>query len=239
MLADHGYQAIAYDARGHGESAWAKDGYLFSYFADDLREIIREIGGAPALVGASLGGLTSLLAVGNRPEHIASALVLVDITPTLNPSGMEEVGRFMKAYPEGFASVEEAADAVSRYMTDRPRPRDISGLRRNLRERDGRLYWHWDPAFMNPVGGLLPRDEFEAQFVKAARRVTIPTLLVRGGHSHIVSDQEVEILKETIPHSEITEVAKAGHMVAGDANTSFGAALMPWLLRVYPPDRRH
>ena len=56
----------------------------------------------------------------------------------------------MRGKPEGFASVEEAADAVSQYLPDRPRPKDVSGLRRNLRPGpDGRLHWHWDPKFLD------------------------------------------------------------------------------------------
>lgn len=237
MLAERGYKAIALDARGHGDSEWAKEGYRFRYFADDLIEILDQVEGKPALVGASLGGLTSLLAVGTSDKPLASAIVLVDIAPTMNREGTKEIGTFMRANPDGFASVEEAADAVSRYMTDRPRPRDVSGLRRNLRERNGRLYWHWDPAFMQPQGkdGKFDPEEFERQFLNAAKNITIPTLMVRGGRSRIVSEKEVDRLLETIPHCEIAEVKQAGHMVAGDANTSFGDALIPFLERVYPP----
>lgn len=237
ILAGKGYRAIALDARGHGESQWAKEGYRFEYFADDLLEILKDIDGRPALVGASLGGLTSILAIGESTQPIASALVLVDIAPTLNRRGMKEIATFMRANPDGFASVEEAADSVSRYMTDRPRPRDISGLRRNLRERDGRFYWHWDPAFMTPQGenNQFDTGSLEERMKRAARHVAVPTLLVRGMRSHIVSEQEVEDLQSTIPHCEIAEVAKAGHMVAGDANTGFADALIPWLTRNYPP----
>ena len=235
-LATRGYRAIALDARGHGDSDWAKDGYSFDIFTGDLGAVIDQVGGRPALVGASLGGLTALMALGDAQAPIASALVLVDITTRMEPKGVKEIHAFMSANPDGFASVEEAADAVARYMTDRPRPDNVSGLRRNLRERaDGRLYWHWDPDFI--TGGGLDRPDpnslMEA-FEAAARRIAVPTLLVRGEHSNIVSDAGVERLRELIPAAEIAEVQGAGHMVAGDANTPFADAMIGFLERVYP-----
>ncbi|WP_157215138.1 alpha/beta fold hydrolase [Flavisphingomonas formosensis] len=235
-LAARGYHAVALDARGHGDSDWATDGYGFDVFAGDLRAVIDQVGGRPALVGASLGGLTALMALGMAERPIASALVLVDITTRIEPRGVEAIHAFMTANPDGFASVEEAADAVARYMTDRPRPANIAGLRRNLRERaDGRLHWHWDPDFLTGGGRERPDpNSMMESFEAAARRVSIPTLLVRGEHSNIVSDAGVGRLRELIPAAEIAEVRGAGHMVAGDANTPFADAMIGFLERVYP-----
>jgi len=235
-LAVRGYHAIALDARGHGDSDWATDGYGFDVFTGDLRAVIDQVGGRPALVGASLGGLTALMTLGAADRPIASALVLVDITTRIEPAGVAAIHAFMTANPDGFATVEEAADAVARYMTDRPRPANISGLRRNLREReDGRLYWHWDPDFITGGGRERPDpDAMTATFEAAARRIDVPTLLVRGARSNIVSDAGVERLRALIPQAEIAEVEGAGHMVAGDANTPFADAMIGFLERVYP-----
>ena len=51
---------------------------------------------------------------------------------------------------DGFAWLEDVANAIAASNPHRPRPSDLSGLRKNLRLRDGRWYWHWDPAF---IGG--------------------------------------------------------------------------------------
>jgi non-heme chloroperoxidase len=233
QLAGEGYQAITIDARGHGESDWATQGYSMGLLVDDLRCVVREIGGAPALIGASLGGLTSLAAIGSDEPTPASVLVLVDIANRTKSDGRDAILRFMTANPDGFATVEQAADAVSRYLTHRPRPSNVAGLRRNLRERDGRLFWHWDPAFMSGDEQSWPPVDMDA----AARRVAVPTLLVRGEHSELVDEESIVHMRGLIPQLEVAEVAGAGHMVAGDANSQFAAEIRSFLHRAYPATR--
>jgi pimeloyl-ACP methyl ester carboxylesterase len=199
-------------------------------FVGDLRAVLDTLPGLPALVGASLGGLTALTAIGEAAEPIASALVLVDITPKMNRRGAEKIAAFMNANPEGFGSVEEAAEAVAAYLPHRKRPRNIEGLRRNLRVDDtGRLQWHWDPAFMTPRewgAGIQKR------FDDAARNITVPTLLVRGTLSEIVDEASILHLRELIPAAELADVPGAGHMVAGDSNDIFNTAILDFLARV-------
>jgi pimeloyl-ACP methyl ester carboxylesterase len=233
-LAAQGYRAIALDARGHGESDWSETGYPMDVFAGDLAGVIREVGGAPAVVGASLGGLTGIWALGGPNPPPASCLVLVDIATRLNLAGVEAIGAFMTANPDGFATLEEAADAVSKYMTHRPRPKDVSGLRKNLRERNGRLYWHWDPKFLHqtpdPNTSWGPNDLDDR-----AARILLPTLLVRGGKSEVVDEAAITHALAIMPKAEAANVAEAGHMVAGDANTVFADEIIAFLKRVYPP----
>jgi pimeloyl-ACP methyl ester carboxylesterase len=229
-LADEGYRAITIDARGHGDSDWATAGYSLRLLADDLRCVMEQIGGAPALIGASLGGLTALVALGDDDPPPASVLVLVDIATRTKPEGRSAIHRFMKGNPDGFATVDEAADAVSRYLTHRPRPTNVEGLRRNLRERDGRFFWHWDPAFMSGEGKAWPSLDLDA----AAGRITVPTLMVRGEHSELVGKESVDHMRSLIPHVDVAEVAGAGHMVAGDANSPFSTAIRIFLRRTYP-----
>lgn len=234
LLADRGYRAIAYDARGHGTSDWAEDGYRLPKFAADLRQVLADLDSRPAVIGASLGGMTGLLALGQEPKCSAAALVLVDIAPKTNPKGGQRIARFMTANQDGFASVEEAADAVSLYMTERPRPRDISGLRRNLRERDGRFFWHWDPRlFPADVDPQTLRESHEV-LGAAAQGVEVPTLMVRGKLSELVDDESMQDFLRLMPAAEVAEVEGAGHMVAGDANTPFADAVIDFLSRVYP-----
>lgn len=232
MLAAAGYHAITLDLRGHGESDWAADGrYDLTTLRGDLLDVLAELPGKPALVGASLGGLTSLLAVGTSETVIASALVLVDVVPQIEAEGGKEIRDFMVANPDGFATVAEAADAVAAYLPHRPRPSDTGGLRRNLRQRDdGRWYWHWDPKLIQGNGQVDPAQMREA-LDAAARAVSIPTLLVRGGRSRVVSMAGVKAFQTLIPHAEFVNVADADHMVAGDANDAFAAPLLDFLRR--------
>ena len=225
--ARRGYRAISLDLRGHGESGWSPDSrYDIDLFADDVRKVIEAIGQAPVLVGASLGGIASLIVAGNPPPAVAG-LVLVDIATRIEERGSSEVGNFMTSAPNGFASLEEAADAVAAYLPHRPRPKDISGLKRNLRLRDdGRYHWHWDPAFIRPgAHGKRAPTLLE----DAARALDIPVLLVRGGLSKVLSQEGVDAFLEQVPHAEFVDVAGADHMVAGDANDSFNGAVFAFL----------
>lgn len=106
-MAKRGWQAVTVDFRGHGESDWSSDGdYRVVTFAEDVREILLQLPPKPVLVGASLGGFTSMLLVGELSPGIASAVVLVDIVPSMNPSGAARIHDFMAdRMVEGFASL--------------------------------------------------------------------------------------------------------------------------------------
>jgi pimeloyl-ACP methyl ester carboxylesterase len=233
-LARDGRLAISLDLRGHGESAWATGDapYRLERFAADLRAVVAQLEAPPALVGASLGGLTSLLAIGEAEAPIASAAVLVDIAPRIEPEGAQRITSFMVGRPDGYASLEEVADAIADYTRHRSRPRDLESLKKNLRVENGRYYWHWDPRFMGADGPaeIVDRERLFA----SARRLAIPTLLVRGRESDILSDEGVREFLTHLPNAEYVDVGGAGHMVAGDRNDAFTEAVRVFLARVAP-----
>lgn len=243
-LGNRGFLARSYDLRGHGESDWSPDGlYGNDTFSGDVRALALGLGAPPALVGASLGGISSLLAIAEAddPLAVASALLLVDVAPKLEDDGVTRIGQFMLSGLDGFASLDEVADAIAGYNPNRPRPTDLSGLRKNVRQRaDGRWVWHWDPRFLapRPVDGL-PDDgrryTHEERLSEAARRITVPTLLVRGRQSDVLSEAGARHLLELIPHAEYVDVQGAGHMVAGDRNDWFNDAVIDFLERHRPP----
>ena len=221
--ARRGYRALSLDLRGHGDSDWSPDGqYTLDRFAADVRQAIEYTGAEPIVIGASLGGIVGLL-IAASPPPLLRALVLVDIAPRVEMSGAKEVTAFMDSAPNGFDSLEQAADAVAAYLPHRPRPKDTSGLQRNLRLRDGRYYWHWDPALlqMGRNADFTGPNPLE----KAACALKIPTLLIRGGRSRIVSETGVREFLEMAPHAEFVDISNAHHMVAGDANDAFNEAV--------------
>lgn len=235
-LAASGRFALSIDLRGHGHSDWSPDGnYTMDRFAADVATIASSLGRPPALVGASLGGLSSLAAVGESATELATCLVLVDVAPRVETEGRVKIQGFMRGGMRGFDTLDEAADSIAAYLPHRPRPTNLEGLKKNLRQRgDGRWYWHWDPRWLgNPEGvdgqsGLVRHE----RLCNAARNVSIPTMLVRGRMSDIVSDESVRELQELIPHAEIVDVAGAGHMVAGDKNDAFNSAVIEFVNRV-------
>lgn len=182
-------------------------------------------------VGASLGGLASLTAELNHGPLI-DALVLVDITPRMDPEGVAKVQGFMgERIADGFATLEEAAQAIARYLPHRKRPASLDGLSKNLRRSpDGRYRWHWDPAFMAGarsinVGTAALMDEVS----RSLSRLAVPVLLVRGMQSELVHEAHARDFVASVPYGRTVDVGGAGHMVAGDRNDAFCAAILDFL----------
>lgn len=242
-LARRGWTAYAIDQRGHGDSEWVADGgYLFSNFASDVKavaaDLARQYGTRPAAIGASMGGIAAMLAEGeafrDSGDHVLASLVLVDITPRVDYEGVDKVQGFMRAHArEGFATIEDAAEAVAEYLPHRPRPKSTEGLKKNLRlGADGRWRWHWDPRFMDGRHSFDPdRKQLEESMLDAARNITVPTLLVRGGSSELVQEAHAREFLELVPQAEYVDVDGARHMVAGDANDHFASAVVDFLSR--------
>ncbi|MCP1469041.1 pimeloyl-ACP methyl ester carboxylesterase [Sphingobium sp. OAS761] len=237
-LIARGYRVMNIDARGHGESDWSPDGrYRLEDLADDLAAVLATVDGPVALVGASLGGLTGLCAVGQGLVPNVRALVLVDITLSPVEAGIRRIVAFMTANEGGFATPEQASDAIATYNPARGRPASTKGLAKVLRKRsDGRYHWHWDPAFLRQPAEGRP---WTMAAVSAAPNVGIPTLVIRGMDSDIVDDAGVAELAATIPQVEVREIAGAGHMVVGDRNDAFMGAMADFLAQTFPsePDR--
>lgn len=236
-LADAGYQPFALDLRGHGESSWSPDGtYTHEVLCGDLSAVIAEMPQPPVLVGASIGGALGMIVAAENPSSLR-ALVLVDVAPRLEPTGVSAVIGFMRAHPQGFGSLEEAADVIATYLPQRSRLASPGGLERVLRRGgDDRWHWHWDPAFVG--------DDWQQQaerlgehMRRAARRIYVPTLLIRGQLSEVISAESAAELARDIPQLEYSDIVGAGHMVAGDRNDRATEALLRFLER-HPPPRQ-
>ena len=238
-LAALGWKVVAPDLRGHGESEWSPDGaYDLDLFADDVRALVAAVGGRPVLVGASLGGLSSLLAVGEAPRAAARALVLVDVAHRPDPAGARRIVDFLAADPDGFATVDEAAAAVAAYLPHRERPDLLDGLRRNLRRQGGRWVWHWDPLLLERLAGRIDAPGAAERHLAAANAARVPILLVRGGISDVVPEDIAAEFCASVPGAQRVDVAGAGHMVAGDRNEHFIEAILPFLAGLALTPRR-
>lgn len=237
-IANLGHVVYSMDQRGHGESGWVASGnYAFDDFAQDLAAVSRQIfalhRAKPVVVGASLGGFAGMLSEGKISPGSQAALVLVDITPRIDRGGVDKILGFMgDKVEEGFVTVEEAADAIARYLPNRARPKDLSGLSKNLRlHDDGRYRWHWDPAFLHTRSHSDPdlAEEVQQGMLTAASNLSVPVLLVRGRNSELVSMEHVREFLERVPHAQFTDIQDAGHMVAGDKNDIFAQAVEDFL----------
>ena len=228
-LTGQGWRTVTFDARGHGDSGRVADGaYHLEQFVADLLTVTRSLGTPPVMVGHSMGGLLAMVAAGEiRPDPFR-ALVLVDITPRWETSGVERILGFMRAHLDGFESLEAAAEQVAAYAPQRSRRRTVDELAQLLqRGGDGRWRWQWDPALLDSIAAESERHQ--RRLIEAAHNIDVPVLLVSGGRSDVVSDRTVAEFLHNVPTAEHVEVADATHAVAGDDNTAFTAAIASFL----------
>jgi len=227
-LAHSGWHAITADARGHGDSDRRADGdYHYDQLIDDLVRIARIPAQAPVLVGASMGGLIGIAAEALHAP-LFRALVLVDITPRWEPAGVERILAFMRAHPTGFASYAEAADEIARYLPHRAERKSEASLRQLLvASDDGRLRWHWDPRLLDFV--TRGAEQLQHELLVAAGQIRVPTLLISGGRSDIVSAATIDEFLAHVPHARHVRVDHATHMVAGDANDAFTRTVLEFV----------
>ena len=230
ILADEGFHVVALDSRGHGDSDRAPGAdYAVETLTADVMHVLDAIGRPVMIIGASMGGLTGILAADLAGPERVTQLVLVDVVPRSEKGGSARIRDFMFSGIDGFDSLEQAADAVAAYLQYREKPRSPEGLKKNLRLRDGRWYWHWDPAFMTKPGDdpELRTDKFE----HAAAGLQISVLLIRGKLFDVVSPQSVEHFLTQVPGAQFVELSNAGHTAAGDDNDAFSEAVVSFVKR--------
>jgi pimeloyl-ACP methyl ester carboxylesterase len=228
LLADRGLHVIALDARGHGDSDRAPDGlYSVHALARDVDAVLEQIGRPVVIIGASMGGMTGIIAAHRAGPQTVTKLVLVDVVPRYD--GTARIRDFMTRHVQGFDTLDQAADAIAGYLPHRRRPRNLDGLQKNLRHHEGRWHWHWDPAFVSAAGDepFVDADELEG----LTTELQIPILLVRGKLSDVVSPEGVEHFLSTVPHAEFVELSDAGHTAAGDDNDAFSDAVVAFVTR--------
>jgi pimeloyl-ACP methyl ester carboxylesterase len=230
ILADEGLHVVALDSRGHGDSDRCPDAnYSVDALCIDTLAVIDQIGRPVILIGASMGGMTGILAADRAGPDTVTKLVLVDVVPRYDKNGSARIREFMASGLHGFKTLEEAAEAVASYLPHRKKPRSPEGLKKNLRFHDGRWFWHWDPAFLTkPIDDSFVREE---KLEQAAIDLKIPILLIRGGLSDVVSEQGVRHFLETVPSAEFVELSDAGHTAAGDDNDAFSEVVVQFVNR--------
>jgi pimeloyl-ACP methyl ester carboxylesterase len=226
------YHVLAIDLPHHGDSD-PVDGHGPRAYAETLPPLLEAFGiETPVLVGASMGGMTSIFLGATRPE-LVRAVVLIDVGHQLEAEGVERILAFLSAH-ESFGSLEEAADAIAEYLPLRERPTDPRRLTRNMRQRpDGR--WEWKHGVYRRVQGpegaahLRNWRQVVAGLEEAAKSLRCPVLVLRGSQSDVLSDEGAEAVTALIPGARLEVIERAGHLAAGDNPRSTVALISSFL----------
>jgi pimeloyl-ACP methyl ester carboxylesterase len=212
--------AVAIDLPGHGHSDGGRSSYTnVTDHADDVAVAIRALApNAVAVVGMSLGGLTSL-ALSRRHPDLVRRLVLVDVTPGVNHDKSQAITAFVNG-PESFPDF----DAILARTIEHNPTRTVASLRRgilhNAEQRDDGS-WVWrharHRAFQTRDEDGVPFERFAELWV-AVSELRVPLMLVRGMRPQSVVDDadEAELIRRQ-PSARVEHVEEAGHSVQGDA----------------------
>lgn len=222
------YRVLALDQRGHGQTQWAPPThYDTNEMVLDLEAFVAALGLERfVLLGLSMGGIVSFGYAGKRPPALAK-LVVVDIAPEIDVAGLKRIQAGV-VRADVFASREEA---FAQARADNPIPPAAHQRYRSdyslLRMEDGRFTYRYDRALRdpdNPRKGI-PADEGW----RLVGNIGVPTLLVRGEFSDILTRPTAERMAGAIADCRLVEVAGSGHPVPLDKPEEFLAAVRPFL----------
>ena len=220
-----GIPLLAIDLPGHGHSDWRPDtAYTPQTLASDIAPVIAEHApDAIAIVGMSLGGLTCLALAHGNPSLVRN-LVMVDITPGVTSKKAKAVLDFING-PQSFASFEDLLARTKEHNPTRSESSLRRGILHNARQLDdGSWEWRYDRRGRSnnenaPREGedenASPRPDSLALW-EAISSLHCDLLLVRGGISPVVDDDDVAELKRRKPNAVVEVVDGAGHSVQGD-----------------------
>lgn len=226
------FHVVAMDLRGHGDSDWSADAnYAHAAHMGDILGLIEHLGwDTLSLIGLSMGGLAAMHLAAEHSEKL-DALVIVDVGPVLNTSGVGRIANFVSG-PRELDSIDDFVKRALEY-NPRRRPEQLRySLTHNLRQlENGKWTWKYDPRFgMRPAqaGQQAPPTDFSELWDKL-RKIECPTLVVRGGESDVLPEETALKMQATIPECRLVTVPNAGHTVPQDNAAGFLAEVRPFL----------
>jgi len=217
-----GRPLVAIDLPGHGHSDAPAEGSLgVRSNASDVAAVVAELApDARAVVGMSLGGLTTIALADQHPE-LVRRVVLVDVTPKVEGPGAAAIIAFVNG-PESFADFDELLARTIEFNPTRSESSLRRGILHNaLQREDGSWVWRYRRFIDAPERAEDPAEVERAipseDLWDALERIAVPLMLVRGmrAGSVVDDDAEAELLRR-LPSARVEHVAEAGHSVQGD-----------------------
>ena len=182
---------------------------------DGLRSILAEELRSKGVILCSLAE-----AVRSHPD-LVRRLAVVDVTPGTDEAKAEPIISFISG-PEQFASFVEILERTVQFNPTRTESSLRRGVLHNAHEQpDGTWVWRYDRVWARP-------PEFGSLW-DAVDAVQVPLLLVRGGLSGVVGDEDVEELRRSQPSALVVVVEGAGHSIQGDRPVQLARVLDEFL----------
>jgi pimeloyl-ACP methyl ester carboxylesterase len=220
-----GRPLIAIDLAGHGHSDPIPGGSALELAtsARDVAAVVRKLApDALAVVGMSLGGLTTLALADHAPE-LVRRIVLVDITPGVTSEKSAAITAFVNG-PVGFDSFD---DILARTIEHNP-TRTVNSLRRGVLHNAVQLddgTWVWRHARGRGLERNANVPDFSSWW-RVVAETDVPLLLARGlREQSVVDDADEAELVRLCPHARIERFVDAGHSIQGDTPVEFAAVL--------------
>ena len=232
------YHLVALDQRGHGDSDWTPNvtDDTGALMVEDTRAFLDHLGYEQlTLVGMSMGGINSFQHAAHHPERL-DALVIVDVAPGVMREGIIEMEQFAQA-TETLARFEDFLDRAIEFNPDRPVDHLRYSLTHALKETDEGWTWKNDRRErpkLDEEARKRQRDERARTLWDAVRAIEVPTLLMRGADSKILSDEHAREVVAAMKRAELVEIPRARHTVQGDNPADFARELDAFLRRTLP-----
>jgi len=229
------FHVYALDQRGHGDSEWATD-YGPETMPADFASFVDQLGlDRFVLLGHSMGGGVAFRYAASHPERIEKLIIVDSSLPSPDrpavPNRHNSVQRSLAK--DTFDSEDEV---VAHLMRQSP-----GASERRIREvvplwfrrlDDGRYTFKFDPALRNRFSARQYVEQFRKSATElrlAMKRVTCPTLVVRGGRSDILLPEAAADTVAAIPNARLVEVPNAGHNIPSDDPRAFRTVVSEFL----------
>ena len=208
---------VAIDLPGHGHSDGPRDDVFgnLEANADDVATVVRALAPeARAVIGMSMGGLTTIALAHVAPELVRK-VVLVDVTPGVNSDKAKAILDFVDG-PEDFPDFDELLERTKLFNPTRSESSLRRGILHNaLQREDGSWVWRYRRF---PVSGIEdPAGRLAFPMWDWVEEIAVPVMLVRGMRSGsvVVDEDEAELLRRQ-PTARVEHVEEAGHSIQGD-----------------------
>jgi pimeloyl-ACP methyl ester carboxylesterase len=222
------YRVLALDQRGHGETEWAPpDRYGVDDQVADLAAFVAALGLERfTLLGLSMGGRNAIHYAGERPAAL-ERLVIVDIGPEVAAAGSARITAGVQAN-DLFDSVEDAIAQARRANPNADEHEQRHRVTHNLMPAaDGKVTYRYDRALRDPSNPR-PRPAPDEGW-RLLANIAVPTLLLRGEISDVLSPEVARRMVETIPDCRFVVVPGSGHSIPLERPREFLAAVRTFL----------